>query len=139
MSVTWVTATVGSAYDSYNQFVGNRGYGVKFYKCGDCGAHVTGPDSQQHENFHKIFSNRRNADMSKVLWCDRGDHAFKAGSPGSSTFEGTMVDDNGVTQRVTEDVCAEHNPFNIKGVARAAIEAELKREYPMPSVGGFED
>lgn len=139
MGVTWVNATVGSSYDVYNQYTQTRGNGSTFFKCGECGAHVAPKDRTQHENFHENFSNRRDATVSKVMWCDRGDHPFKAGAPGSSTFEGTMVDEDGVTQRVTEDVCAEHNPFNIKGVARAAIEAELKRDYPMPSMTDFTD
>lgn len=71
--------------------------------------------------------------MSKVLWCDRGDHAFKADAPGSTTLTGEQVDDNGVRVRVEEDICPEHNPFlkakrerEEKAALTAKAEAELR-------------
>lgn len=55
--------------------------------------------------------------MSKVQWCDYGDnggHAFKAGIPGSATFNGTEYDDNGAPIDTTMDACPDHNPLNIR-------------------------
>lgn len=58
--------------------------------------------------------------MSSVLWCDKGDHAFKAGVPGAAHFEGTQTDENGVQQSITQDVCPEHNPYAPTAVKDAA-------------------
>jgi hypothetical protein len=49
--------------------------------------------------------------MSKVLWCDPGDHDFKAGAPGSTHFTGTMIDNDGKTVTVDQDACRLHNPY----------------------------
>lgn len=133
MGVTWVNPDHGSIYQ---QYVSGR-VSITFRKCGNCGAHVAPGDIKQHEAFHETFSNRKDATMSKVLWCDRGDHPFKAGALGSSNFEGTMIDDNGINQHVSEDVCADHNPLNAakrEAEARRAIEAELRRDYPTTPV-----
>ena len=54
--------------------------------------------------------------MSKVLWCDKGNHPFKAGEIGSQQIQGTIVDENGIQQVVTMDCCRLHG-FN------AAIES----------------
>lgn len=90
-------------------------------QCGSCGSIVPYSNRLQHDNFHLTFSNRRDQTLSKVSWCDYGNHAFKASEPGSSTFQGSQVDEKGMTQTVDMDACRDHNPM------RAAFEqVELK-------------
>lgn len=72
--------------------------------------------------------------MSNVMWCDPGDHSFKANAPGSVHFQGTQVDENGIRQTVDTDACAEHNPYAPESTKddvqrrrlTAQAEAELK-------------
>lgn len=59
--------------------------------------------------------------MSKVAWCDQGDHAFKAGEPGSLSFTGTGFDENGTPVRQEMDSCAKHNPMNVTADIERAI------------------
>jgi hypothetical protein len=47
--------------------------------------------------------------MSGVAWCDPGSHAFKAGEPGSQSFQGTTRDDEGNPIRIDMDACKEHS------------------------------
>ena len=76
----------------------------------------------QHENFHKTYTYRRDGEMSKVSWCDYGSHAFKAGSPGSASFDASEIDVNGNNVRTTLDACEDHNPL---AVQRNAAKYEL--------------
>jgi hypothetical protein len=100
-------------------------------KCGNCGANVDYRDRNQHENFHKTFSNRKDDTMSNVLWCDYGDHAFKRGTPGSASFDATSVDDNGQNVNATMDACPTHNPLRVKP---DYIAKELEQEYPVHNI-----
>lgn len=61
--------------------------------------------------------------MSTVLWCDNGNHAFKAGIPGAAHFEGTQTNGEGATVSMSQDVCPEHNPY-----APADIKEEFQRK-----------
>jgi hypothetical protein len=97
-------------------------------ECGTCGSYVPYRNKTQHENFHKTFSNSRSESMSNVLWCDPGDHAFKAGSPGALHFQGTETDENGRTVSSEVDACAKHNPFRADP---EVIKKELLSEYPI--------
>lgn len=72
--------------------------------------------------------------MSKVLWCDPGKHAFKAGSPGSLHLDGSTVGDNGQDENQTMDACAQHNPLRAQP---ANIVKELEAEFPVN--GGIQD
>jgi hypothetical protein len=54
----------------------------------------------------------RGENMSKVSWCDYGDHPFKAGVDGSASFEGNEFK-NGVPVTTMMDACPDHNPLNI--------------------------
>jgi hypothetical protein len=66
--------------------------------------------------------------MSKVSWCDYGDHPFKNGEEGSASFSGTEVVD-GRTVDSQMDACSKHNPLNVsKQAARYAIPADVYRE-----------
>lgn len=49
--------------------------------------------------------------MSQVLWCDYGDHAYKASEPGSVSFSGQQYDENGVSQQMQMHACRKHNPM----------------------------
>jgi hypothetical protein len=46
--------------------------------------------------------------MSTALWCDPGEHAFKGGEPGSQSFDGSRVNEDGHATNVRVDVCAKH-------------------------------
>jgi len=52
---------------------------------------------------------RKETNVSAVLWCDKGDHAFKAGTPGSQSFRGETVGRDGQPEIVFMDVCPEHS------------------------------
>lgn len=92
------------------------GYSYKgLNHCGTCGANVERQYMVQHENFHLNYTYRRDHEVSKVVWCDYGDHAFKAGMPGSASFDASEVDEEtGGTIRTTMDACGEHNPLNVQ-------------------------
>lgn len=99
-----------------------------YRECFTCGAHVPTSNRVQHENFHKTFSNIREQDMSQVAWCDYGDHAFKRGSEGSASFQGTEFDGNGVAINTTMDACGKHNPLNVsREAAKYSITSEEYR------------
>jgi hypothetical protein len=115
MAVSWLTGTYYPEKE-------------KCSKCGNCGAVVIWRDMKQHEAFHATFSNRIGQDMSKVLWCDPGNHAFKAGSPGSVNFQGTQIDEDGMTRTVDTDACAEHNPYAPQNLKDDSIRRRLTAE-----------
>lgn len=58
--------------------------------------------------------------MSNVKWCDIGEHAFKAGAPGSQTITGTEWDEDGNSLQVQQDVCPDHS-FNQQARAARAL------------------
>lgn len=103
----------------------SRGY---LNECGTCGALVPNPNVTQHINFHRTFSNRKGDDMSNVLWCDPGDHAFKKGAPGSMHFDGSSIGEDGSTIDQSMDMCADHNPLRARP---ENIVKELQSEFPI--------
>ncbi len=107
--------------------------GSGFEDCGTCGASVLWRNRRQHENFHKTFSNLRGEGMSKVSWCDYGDHAFKTGEKGSASFNGTEYDENGVPVQTAMDACSKHNPLNqAREAAKYSLTTEEYREVSNP-------
>jgi hypothetical protein len=80
--------------------------------CTDCGADVLGKNRTQHNNWHATFIHRSQVkdgfNVSAVKWCDIGDHAFKANSPGAQSLDIMQRDDNGGEERVTMDICGKH-------------------------------
>lgn len=110
-------------------------------KCGECGATVKSAEYDRHAKWHKEI--KESKDMSGVRWCDFGNHAFKAGAPGSGSFNATIAGANG-PETIEQDACAEHSPFRADvNVVRQELEAaypvpkaevktheEKKREYP---------
>lgn len=54
------------------------------------------------------LTERKEDEMSAVAWCDPGDHAFKAGVPGSQSFNGTVVNEEGQRVERRMDVCPDH-------------------------------
>ena len=100
------------------------GSNLRAMECYTCGAFVPVANQTQHTNFHLTFSNRIGQDMSKVAWCDYGDHAYKAGEDGSGSFTGTEYVD-GRPVDVTMDACSKHNPRNVqREAARYALEVD---------------
>lgn len=81
------------------------------YECYTCGSYVPQTRFTQHRNFHNTFTNRGDGNMSSVLWCDKGDHPFKAGMPGALHFSGTQTGEDGRTEDLTQDICPQHNPY----------------------------
>ncbi len=118
----WVTPPV-----DYNRVVGER-----LMHCATCGSSVGTRNRVQHENFHKTFSHRREEDMSRVNWCDYGNHAFKRGEEGSASFSGTEYKD-GVPIATQMDACREHNPLNASRLgAQYSISGEMHDELTKP-------
>lgn len=109
--------------------------GLRIYDCYTCGSYVPMDRFTQHDNFHKTFTNRGDGNMSTVLWCDKGEHAFKAGMPGAAHFTGTQTDEDGRQIDVVQDMCPMHNPYapaNLREEAErkaltAMAESELNR------------
>lgn len=103
--------------------------------CNICWAVVYPSTMKPHEEFHNSYTNRKDGNMSSVLWCDPGNHAFKAGSPGAIHLNGTQQDENGIQVSIDTDACGEHNPYAPKAVQEqeqryrltAEAEAELNR------------
>lgn len=95
--------------------------------CIDCNAVVPMSRQGMHNDYHDSYTNRKDGNMSSVLWCDRGDHAFKAGSPGAVHFQGTETDEHGVEHTTNVDACVKHNPFRADPTH---IAKELLTEYP---------
>jgi hypothetical protein len=91
-----------------------------------------------HTNFHKTFTNRSDGNMSSVLWCDPGNHAFKAGSPGSVHFQGTQVNGDGADESVNTDACAVHNPYAPKDV-KEREEKKMLTAQVEEELNGFTD
>lgn len=50
--------------------------------------------------------------MANVLWCDPGNHPYKADEPGSFSGTGVVYLPDGKQENRRQDVCAEHNPAN---------------------------
>lgn len=70
---------------------------------------------QQQENIRLAEYEQQNGSfrerirtMGVALWCDPGDHPFKGGVPGSQSYVGTEVNDDGKEVQVTMNVCPEH-------------------------------
>ena len=98
----------------------------RYWQCATCGSAVADSNQIQHDNFHKTFTNRSDGNMSAVLWCDLGNHAFKAGMPGSAQLTGTITNDEGRQETVTQDSCAVHNytNYNSGKVTQGAIDQQ---------------
>lgn len=109
--ITWVNM-------SYNDLGALRNNEI--LHCGSCGAYVPYMNKQQHINFHETFGHAKEQGMSKVSWCDPGNHAFKAGEDGSASFSGVQHIE-GRPVDVTQDVCRKHNPYNTTVEIETAI------------------
>lgn len=67
--------------------------------------------------------------MSGVAWCDPGNHAFKAGEPGSQSFSGTTRDEEGNPVRIEMDACAKHSFQSQTAQTTKVIEAGAEEKY----------
>lgn len=72
--------------------------------CNQCTAVVQRNNSDAHSQWHEM---QRRMTVSNVKWCDAGDHAFKAGRPGSQNVMGTEINELGQEVSVQQDVCPE--------------------------------
>jgi hypothetical protein len=93
-------------------------------QCSECQALVERKYQRAHENFHVTFGHKKEVGMSKVSWCDTGEHAFKAGENGSASFEGVQYEDGRPVNR-QQDVCAKHNPYNATAEIEKAITSRV--------------
>lgn len=91
-------------YDDWQR--GMRDYGSDG-RCVKCGATVYQRDMNHHSNWHTEVE--KGIQVSNVKWCDPGDHAFKANTPGAVSFTGQQNDDQGIPQTVQMDVCGVHS------------------------------
>lgn len=81
-------------------------------ECVQCGGIIFRERMRQHNLYHEQYAYTKDTGaMSNVLWCDNGDHAYKAGQPGSISFNAEQYDENGAVQQVKQHACADHNPF----------------------------
>lgn len=79
--------------------------------CSACGASVYlgGEEERMHDRFHTGMVPIQEAlRLSNVKWCDAGDHAFKAGTPGSQSATMQEADEDGIMRSVNMDMCADH-------------------------------
>lgn len=98
-------------------------------ECLTCGAAVY-QDSEKlakHDKFHAEFSNRKGSEMGAVLWCDPGDHPFKADAKGSFRGSAQIIGDDNQPHSETMDACATHNPMRAQP---QYIVKELEEKYP---------
>lgn len=120
----FVKHALGTPYNN----TGRTGY----RQCFKCGAIIGSPDAQEdHYRFHLNMVPREEASvMSKVNWCDIGDHAFRANEPGSQTMTVQHTDDDGRTVTEAMDVCGMHSmtPARMKAKALTATTVELGDE-----------
>jgi hypothetical protein len=101
----------------------------RYSECTVCGSTVALGRYVQHTNFHKTFTNRLDQKMATAMWCDTGNHAFKAGAAGSIHFQGSQTGEDGRTTTVDIDACAAHNPYNNdKKAELKALEATASDE-----------
>lgn len=78
--------------------------------CPLCSALLHMGSLQAHSTFHDTYLNKETVGtMSSAAWCDPGNHAFKAGEPGSQRFTGTSIDENGIPVRMEMDACKTHS------------------------------
>lgn len=95
--------------------------------CNTCHGFFPRELKREHEDFHRNYTNRSDGNMSTVLWCDPGDHAFKNGAPGSVHFKGSEVDNDGNETNTSIDACHEHRPDRVR---TEYIAKELNAQYP---------
>lgn len=115
------------------------GAGVSYRKdggCFECGATVHPSNYGQHSNFHANFIHRAEVKdgfaVSAVKWCDKGNHAFKAGEPGSQSFTGTNRNDDGSEETVHLDMCAEHSFSLTNNTVAAPRMRQVEAAYLKP-------
>lgn len=105
--------------------------------CFDCGATVYPSARHQHNAFHASYIHRSEVKegfaVSAVKWCDLGNHAFKANSPGSQSIDVMQRGDNGQEERVTMDMCADHAlstaPVSTPAMALESPEDQIQARY----------
>jgi len=104
--------------------------------CNTCNGFFVPDLYSQHTDFHRNYTNRSDGNMSTVLWCDPGNHAFKTGAAGSVHFKGSEVDNDGNETNTSIDACHEHRPDRIR---TEYIAKELNTAYPITDVGHNND
>ena len=99
----------GGPYDSKRGYGQSQG-GYPLEICRACGVTVVGiSEIILHNEFHDRYILREVATaMGSAAWCDNGNHAFKAGTPGSQSGEFNQTDDDGRTVSVRFDSCPDH-------------------------------
>jgi len=105
-------------------------------RCYKCGATVRRPEMHKHSNWHVEVE--KGIQVSKVSWCDPGDHAFKANTPGAMSFTGQQNDDNGVPQTVSMDVCGVHSGhvFGTSQEQQKSTMREVESAYRQDTIDG---
>jgi len=70
--------------------------------------YVEPSEVEQHERMYHRTTMEGTRTMSAVLWCDPGDHAFKANVPGAQSATMTVRNEEGVPEQQQFDACPEH-------------------------------
>lgn len=96
--------------------------------CNQCLAVVQRVSADDHTRWHE---EQRRMTVSTVLWCDSGNHAFKAGRPGSQSVQGSEINEEGISVSVQQDVCPECATAARKRRAVREIQAVKVEECPV--------
>ena len=73
-------------------------------------------------HYTDVEFNIQTGEVMRVDWCDNGNHAFKAGEPGSQQFTGTVIGEDGTPIQQAMSACAQHS-FSSKASAETVPQA----------------
>ena len=126
---------------------GDVGYDSNTGACTECGSTVHGARRNQHTNFHANYIHRAEVKdgfaVSAVKWCDLGNHAFKANSPGSQSLNVVNRNEDGTEENVVMDMCGEHafptgpRPDKMREVEQSYEQARAVVSAPANAVSAY--
>lgn len=103
-------------------------------ECLKCAATVSENNLHRHSDWHTDVE--KGIQVSNVKWCDFGDHAFKANTPGALSFTGQQNDENGLPQTVQMDVCGIHSGKVLPSQQEASTVREIESAYRQQTIDG---
>lgn len=91
-------------YDGYSPNSTPNLQSLPYKKCTQCDDTVYTPEA----SLHIERCQRKEDPMSRVAWCDPGDHAFKADTPGSQSGSMSVNGPDGTRKEIQYDACPKH-------------------------------